>query len=33
MALALKVGLAPTHFWLPEVLQGLDLTTGLVLST
>nr|WNH20829.1 NADH dehydrogenase subunit 2 [Xyelacyba myersi] len=33
MALALKIGLAPTHAWLPEVLQGLDLTTGLVLST
>nr|BAM74734.1 NADH dehydrogenase subunit 2 [Bolinichthys distofax] len=33
MALALKVGLAPTHFWLPEVLQGLDLTTGMILST
>nr|WNH24408.1 NADH dehydrogenase subunit 2 [Diaphus anderseni] len=33
VALALKVGLAPTHFWLPEVLQGLDLTTGLILST
>nr|BAM75058.1 NADH dehydrogenase subunit 2 [Lampadena yaquinae] len=33
IALALKVGLAPTHFWLPEVLQGLDLTTGLLLST
>nr|WNH21336.1 NADH dehydrogenase subunit 2 [Tactostoma macropus]BBD49769.1 NADH dehydrogenase subunit 2 [Tactostoma macropus] len=33
LALALKVGLAPVHFWLPEVLQGLDLTTGLVLST
>nr|QXU75871.1 NADH dehydrogenase subunit 2 [Cephaloscyllium fasciatum] len=32
-ALALKVGLAPLHFWLPEVLQGLDLTTGLILST
>nr|ARJ37243.1 NADH dehydrogenase subunit 2 [Terapon jarbua] len=32
-ALALKIGLAPTHFWLPEVLQGLDLTTGLILST
>lgn len=29
----MKVGLAPTHFWLPEVLQGLDLTTGLILST
>nr|ABU49991.1 NADH dehydrogenase subunit 2 [Chirostoma arge] len=33
IALALKVGLAPLHAWLPEVLQGLDLTTGLVLST
>nr|YP_009257782.1 NADH dehydrogenase subunit 2 [Acipenser nudiventris]ANH55734.1 NADH dehydrogenase subunit 2 [Acipenser nudiventris]ANH55747.1 NADH dehydrogenase subunit 2 [Acipenser nudiventris] len=33
MALALKIGLAPVHYWLPEVLQGLDLTTGLILST
>nr|YP_010397669.1 NADH dehydrogenase subunit 2 [Pectenocypris balaena]UQJ78803.1 NADH dehydrogenase subunit 2 [Pectenocypris balaena] len=32
-ALALKIGLAPVHFWLPEVLQGLSLTTGLILST
>nr|UEP17238.1 NADH dehydrogenase subunit 2 [Garra motuoensis] len=32
-ALALKIGLAPMHFWMPEVLQGLDLTTGLILST
>nr|WMI34820.1 NADH dehydrogenase subunit 2 [Sardinops sagax] len=32
-ALALKVGLAPMHFWLPEVLQGITLTTGLILST
>nr|YP_010951380.1 NADH dehydrogenase subunit 2 [Naso brevirostris]WMN14109.1 NADH dehydrogenase subunit 2 [Naso brevirostris] len=33
IALALKIGLAPLHSWLPEVLQGLDLTTGLLLST
>nr|YP_009180011.1 NADH dehydrogenase subunit 2 [Bodianus oxycephalus]ALL53092.1 NADH dehydrogenase subunit 2 [Bodianus oxycephalus] len=33
IALALKIGLAPVHTWLPEVLQGLDLTTGLILST
>nr|AZJ16626.1 NADH dehydrogenase subunit 2 [Siganus sutor] len=33
VALALKIGLAPLHSWLPEVLQGLDLTTGLILST
>nr|YP_004465025.1 NADH dehydrogenase subunit 2 [Psilorhynchus sucatio]BAK22966.1 NADH dehydrogenase subunit 2 [Psilorhynchus sucatio] len=32
-ALALKMGLAPMHFWLPEVMQGLDLLTGLILST
>nr|APO14724.1 NADH dehydrogenase subunit 2 [Chimaera willwatchi]APO14735.1 NADH dehydrogenase subunit 2 [Chimaera willwatchi] len=33
LALTLKLGLAPMHFWLPEVLQGLDLKTGLILST
>nr|YP_002154544.1 NADH dehydrogenase subunit 2 [Aplocheilus panchax]BAG69247.1 NADH dehydrogenase subunit 2 [Aplocheilus panchax] len=33
LALALKIGLAPLHTWLPEVLQGLNLTTGLILST
>nr|YP_009332776.1 NADH dehydrogenase subunit 2 [Pampus minor]AKE49506.1 NADH dehydrogenase subunit 2 [Pampus minor] len=33
LALALKIGLAPTHAWLPEVLQGLNFTTGLILST
>nr|ABB42987.1 NADH dehydrogenase subunit 2 [Hemibarbus longirostris] len=33
IALALKIGLAPMHFWMPEVLQGLDLVTGLILST
>nr|YP_010949774.1 NADH dehydrogenase subunit 2 [Seriola zonata]WMI35639.1 NADH dehydrogenase subunit 2 [Seriola zonata] len=33
LALALKIGLAPMHTWMPEVLQGLDLTTGLILST
>nr|AAO21673.1 NADH subunit 2 [Anableps anableps]ABO13991.1 NADH dehydrogenase subunit 2 [Anableps anableps]AIE43260.1 NADH dehydrogenase subunit 2 [Anableps dowii] len=33
LALALKIGLAPLHSWMPEVLQGLDLTTGLILST
>nr|WNH17006.1 NADH dehydrogenase subunit 2 [Asterropteryx semipunctata] len=33
LALSLKVGLAPLHTWLPEVLQGLDLNTGLILST
>nr|AEM67218.1 NADH dehydrogenase subunit 2 [Crenicichla aff. regani 'Orinoco'] len=33
LALAFKIGLAPLHIWLPEVLQGLDYTTGLILST
>nr|AFO64111.1 NADH dehydrogenase subunit 2 [Urolophus lobatus] len=33
IALALKIGLAPLHFWLPEVLQGLTLTTGLIMTT
>nr|UMB50453.1 NADH dehydrogenase subunit 2 [Chiloglanis sp. 'Itabu'] len=33
MALALKVGLAPVHFWMPPVMQGLDLSTGLIMAT
>nr|YP_009573134.1 NADH dehydrogenase subunit 2 [Pseudis tocantins]QBF44117.1 NADH dehydrogenase subunit 2 [Pseudis tocantins] len=33
IALAMKLGIAPFHFWLPEVLQGLNLQTGLILST
>nr|AGR04071.1 NADH dehydrogenase subunit II [Sittiparus varius] len=32
-ALAMKLGLAPFHFWFPEVLQGSPLTTGLLLTT
>nr|AIG12733.1 NADH dehydrogenase subunit 2 [Ficedula rufigula] len=32
-AVAMKLGLAPFHFWFPEVLQGTSLTTGLLLST
>nr|YP_009003575.1 NADH dehydrogenase subunit 2 [Microcaecilia unicolor]AGZ19061.1 NADH dehydrogenase subunit 2 [Microcaecilia unicolor] len=33
IAIAMKLGLAPMHFWLPEVMQGLNLMTGLILST
>nr|AAY99288.1 NADH dehydrogenase subunit 2 [Rachovia brevis] len=33
MALALKLGLAPLHAWFPEVIQGLDLMTGFILTT
>nr|YP_007890066.1 NADH dehydrogenase subunit 2 [Lanius tephronotus]YP_009178830.1 NADH dehydrogenase subunit 2 [Lanius cristatus]YP_009266797.1 NADH dehydrogenase subunit 2 [Lanius schach]AFN70635.1 NADH dehydrogenase subunit 2 [Lanius schach]AFR45007.1 NADH dehydrogenase subunit 2 [Lanius tephronotus]ALJ78636.1 NADH dehydrogenase subunit 2 [Lanius cristatus]ANM47855.1 NADH dehydrogenase subunit 2 [Lanius schach] len=32
-ALSMKLGLAPFHFWFPEVLQGSSLITGLILST
>nr|AFB19597.1 NADH dehydrogenase subunit 2 [Chatarrhaea gularis]AFB19598.1 NADH dehydrogenase subunit 2 [Chatarrhaea gularis] len=32
-AIAMKLGLAPFHFWFPEVLQGSPLITGLILST
>nr|ACY72099.1 NADH dehydrogenase subunit 2 [Pycnonotus simplex]QDJ94374.1 NADH dehydrogenase subunit 2 [Pycnonotus pseudosimplex]QDJ94375.1 NADH dehydrogenase subunit 2 [Pycnonotus pseudosimplex] len=32
-AVAMKLGLAPFHFWFPEVLQGSPLITGLLLST
>nr|QOU10236.1 NADH dehydrogenase subunit 2 [Millardia meltada] len=33
MALSMKLGLAPFHFWLPEVTQGISLHTGLILLT
>nr|AAL72058.1 NADH dehydrogenase subunit 2 [Anolis fuscoauratus] len=33
LALAMKLGLAPMHFWLPEVLQGTTLFTALIIST
>nr|BAD02189.1 NADH dehydrogenase subunits 2 [Saccopharynx lavenbergi] len=33
LALGLKMGLAPLHFWLPEVMQGLNLYTGMLLIT
>nr|AFH55727.1 NADH dehydrogenase subunit 2 [Galbula dea]AFH55728.1 NADH dehydrogenase subunit 2 [Galbula dea]AFH55729.1 NADH dehydrogenase subunit 2 [Galbula dea]AFH55731.1 NADH dehydrogenase subunit 2 [Galbula dea]AFH55733.1 NADH dehydrogenase subunit 2 [Galbula dea] len=32
-AIAMKLGLAPFHFWFPEVLQGSPLITALLLST
>nr|AAF02998.1 NADH dehydrogenase subunit II [Trigonectes aplocheiloides]AAF03000.1 NADH dehydrogenase subunit II [Trigonectes balzanii] len=32
-AIALKLGLAPMHAWFPEIVQGLNLPTGLTLST
>nr|AAV32548.1 NADH dehydrogenase subunit 2 [Priotelus roseigaster] len=33
MAVAMKLGLVPFHFWYPEVLQGSSMTTALLLST
>nr|ACX31636.1 NADH dehydrogenase subunit II [Anguis graeca] len=33
VALAMKLGLAPAHFWLPEVLQGSSFKTGLIIIT
>nr|ADL57012.1 NADH dehydrogenase subunit 2 [Rana sp. 8 Hillis & Wilcox, 2005] len=33
LAIMMKLGLAPLHFWMPEVLQGVSLPTGLILST
>nr|AEB39239.1 NADH dehydrogenase subunit 2 [Adenomera andreae] len=33
IAILMKLGVTPFHFWLPEVLQGSSLFTGLILST
>nr|YP_009369654.1 NADH dehydrogenase subunit 2 [Mespilia globulus]AID60573.1 NADH dehydrogenase subunit 2 [Mespilia globulus] len=33
IALAFKLGLAPCHFWFPDVLQGLPFLQGLIIAT
>nr|ADI71729.1 NADH dehydrogenase subunit 2 [Eutropis multifasciata] len=33
LALTMKLGLAPLHFWLPEVLQGTSLKAALIIAT
>ncbi|YP_423976.1 NADH dehydrogenase subunit 2 (mitochondrion) [Sminthopsis crassicaudata] len=33
LALAMKLGLAPFHFWVPEVTQGISLLSGMILLT
>nr|AAP72054.1 NADH dehydrogenase subunit II [Craugastor trachydermus] len=33
IALAMKLGIAPFHFWIPDVMQGLTFQTGWILST
>nr|YP_010037210.1 NADH dehydrogenase subunit 2 [Viverra zibetha]QQW47947.1 NADH dehydrogenase subunit 2 [Viverra zibetha] len=32
-ALVMKLGLAPFHFWVPEVTQGVSLSSGMILLT
>nr|YP_009466966.1 NADH dehydrogenase subunit 2 [Glyphonycteris daviesi]AOS49757.1 NADH dehydrogenase subunit 2 [Glyphonycteris daviesi] len=33
LALSMKLGLSPFHFWVPEVTQGIPLSSGLILLT
>lgn len=33
IALAIKLGLSPFHFWVPEVTQGVPLSSGIILLT
>nr|UBD07299.1 NADH dehydrogenase subunit 2 [Synapturanus sp. MHNL 19901] len=33
LAICMKLGLAPLHFWMPEVMQGIPLTTALIVTT
>nr|ADV36633.1 NADH dehydrogenase subunit 2 [Thylamys sponsorius] len=33
ISLAMKLGLAPFHFWVPEVIQGISLLPGMTLLT
>nr|CAY40646.1 NADH dehydrogenase subunit 2 [Ursus spelaeus] len=33
IALAMKLGLSPFHFWVPEVTQGISLSSGMILLT
>nr|AAS91390.1 NADH dehydrogenase subunit 2 [Hipposideros sp. JMW-2004a] len=33
LALAMKLGLSPFHFWVPEVTQGIPLSSGMILLT
>nr|QGZ04891.1 NADH dehydrogenase subunit 2 [Phrynocephalus forsythii] len=33
LSLMMKIGAAPVHFWLPEVLQGATLQTALLITT
>nr|YP_009048719.1 NADH dehydrogenase subunit 2 [Nandinia binotata]AIC36979.1 NADH dehydrogenase subunit 2 [Nandinia binotata] len=33
IAMTMKLGLAPFHFWVPEVTQGIPLSSGMILLT
>nr|AFP67674.1 NADH dehydrogenase subunit 2 [Saurodactylus fasciatus] len=33
LAIAMKLGIAPAHLWLPDVIQGSTMTTALIMST
>nr|NP_037650.1 NADH dehydrogenase subunit 2 [Talpa europaea]QEI26162.1 NADH dehydrogenase subunit 2 [Talpa europaea]CAB71160.1 NADH dehydrogenase subunit 2 [Talpa europaea] len=33
IAMIMKLGMAPFHFWVPEVTQGIPLTSGMILLT
>nr|ABY48681.1 NADH dehydrogenase subunit 2 [Xantusia vigilis] len=33
LALTMKLGLAPVHFWLPDVMQGSTIMTAMILTT
>nr|YP_010884443.1 NADH dehydrogenase subunit 2 [Goniurosaurus varius]WIW75855.1 NADH dehydrogenase subunit 2 [Goniurosaurus varius] len=33
LAIAMKLGLVPIHFWLPEVMQGSTISTALIIAT
>lgn len=33
IALTIKLGLSPFHFWVPEVTQGISLSSGIILLT
>nr|AAS91420.1 NADH dehydrogenase subunit 2 [Mesophylla macconnelli] len=33
LAMTMKLGLSPFHFWVPEVTQGIPLSSGLILLT
>nr|AAL90597.1 NADH dehydrogenase subunit 2 [Rhampholeon spectrum] len=33
LALMMKIGIAPTHLWLPEIMQGTTISTAMIIAT